>query len=114
VAVSEENGNLVFLHRIASGKSDKSYGVHVARLAGMPKSVIQRAWEILDVLEQHNDLSNGNKKNTVFNSDKRQIPLFSVGENLLDEILRIDITDMTPLQAINKLYELQEKARNQS
>ncbi|MBD48528.1 MAG: DNA mismatch repair protein MutS [Dehalococcoidia bacterium] len=114
VAVSEENGNLVFLHRIASGRSDKSYGVHVARLAGMPKSVIQRAWEILDVLEQHSDLSNGNKKNTVFNSDKRQIPLFSVGENLLDEILRIDITDMTPLQAINKLYELQEKARNQS
>jgi DNA mismatch repair protein MutS len=114
VAVSEENGNLVFLHRIASGKSDKSYGVHVARLAGMPKSVIQRAWEILDVLEQHSDLSNVNKKNAVFNDVKRQIPLFSVGENLLDEISRLDITDMTPLQAINKLYELQEKVRNQS
>jgi DNA mismatch repair protein MutS len=113
VAVSEEDGDLIFLHRITSGRSNKSYGVHVAKLAGMPNSVIQRAWEILGVLEQHNVLTNGNEGNNSFNDAKSQIPLFSVRENIFDEISRINITDMTPLQAINKLHELQEAIRNQ-
>ena len=114
VSVSEDNGDLIFLHRITPGRSDKSYGVHVARLAGMPKSVIQRAWEILDVLEQHSAFSNSNQKNDLFKDTNQQISLFSSGEDVLDEISNLNVGDMTPLQAINKLYELQGKVRDQS
>ncbi len=112
VAVSEDAGSLVFLHRIVPGGADRSYGVHVAQLAGMPKTVVHRAWEILEALEalpQSKSL-NGDRWAESRGED-RQIPLFSVSAPLMEELRGLDITNMTPLEAINKLYELQSMAK---
>ena len=112
VAVSEDAGSLVFLHRIVPGGADRSYGVHVAQLAGMPKTVVHRAWEILETLEalpQSGSLNGGKRAES--RGEDRQIPLFSVSAPLMDELRRLDVTNMTPLEAINKLYELQSMAK---
>ena len=110
VAVSESGGQLVFLHRIVPGGADRSYGVHVAQLAGLPQTVVHRAWEILEALEslpQSNSL-NGSGSTSQKN---HQIPLFSLTPPLVEELLKLDVTNMTPLEAINKLYELQSMAK---
>ena len=110
VAVSESGGQLVFLHRIVPGGADRSYGVHVAQLAGLPQTVVHRAWEILEALEslpQSKPLNGGGP--AVRRS--QQIPLFSLTPPLVEELLRLDVTNMTPLEAINKLYELQSMAK---
>ena len=110
VAVSESGGQLVFLHRIVPGGADRSYGVHVAQLAGLPQTVVHRAWEILEALEalpQSKPLNGGGPPS----SNHQQIPLFSLTPPLVEELLKLDVTNMTPLEAINKLYELQSMAR---
>ena len=113
-AVSEDRGDVVFLRRIVPGGADKSYGVHVARLAGLPGSVINRAWQVLG------DLENGPEDRSVSPAGRRrgraqpstQLPLLKLTAPALEELASIDVASMTPLEAINKLYELQEKARD--
>ena len=100
VAVAEEDGKVAFLHRIVPGGADRSYGVHVAHLAGMPPSVIERASDLLSELE-----SDGLKPTP------RQRPLFTVPDPIMDDLKKLDISAMTPLEAINKLYQLQKEAR---
>ena len=110
VAVSESGGQLVFLHRIVPGGADRSYGVHVAQLAGLPQTVVHRAWEILEALEslpQSNSLNGAGSTS----QNNHQIPLFSLTPPLVEELLKLDVTNMTPLEAINKLYELQSMAK---
>ncbi len=110
VAVSESGGQLVFLHRIVPGGADRSYGVHVAQLAGLPQTVVHRAWEILEALEslpQAKAINGGGPPL----QKQQQIPLFSLTPPLVEELLKLDVTNMTPLEAINKLYELQSMAR---
>ena len=110
VAVSESGGQLVFLHRIVPGGADRSYGVHVAQLAGLPQTVVHRAWEILEALEslpQSNSLNGASPTS----QKNHQIPLFSLTPPLVEELLKLDVTNMTPLEAINKLYELQSMAK---
>ena len=114
VAVAEEDGKVVFLHRIVPGGADKSYGVHVAQLAGIPRAVVNRAWEVLEELETRSAdgrRSGGQHSRGV---PAAQMPLFSPSQPLLDEVLGLDIANLTPLEAINKLYQLQEQARRQS
>ncbi len=115
VAVTEENGDVVFLHRIVPGGADKSYGVHVARLAGLPKGVISRAWEVLEDLEREGRGSQRSKAGNSRGAKKarsQQISLFQQEENpVVDEVRRLDIANLTPLEAINKLYQLQEQAK---
>jgi DNA mismatch repair protein MutS len=106
VAVAEERGRVVFLRRIAPGGADRSYGIHVAQLAGLPKPVIHRAQEILEELEQE-ARAPGSTKQTI---EVRQLPLFSASNPVVDELQRMDVSSMTPLDAISKLYELQKKA----
>jgi len=102
VAVAEEGNKVIFLHRIVPGGTDRSYGIHVAQLAGLPKSVIARAQEVLDELENH-----PSKKGKVSRyKTSLQIPLFSQHSILVDEIGRLEIDSMSPLEAITKLYEL--------
>jgi DNA mismatch repair protein MutS len=102
VAVAEQGNKVIFLHRIVPGGTDKSYGIHVAQLAGLPRSVIGRAREVLDELEGHPP-----KKGKVSrHKTSLQIPLFSHDSILVDEINRLDIDSMSPLEAIAKLYEL--------
>lgn len=107
VAVAEEKGKVVFLRQIAPGGADRSYGIHVAQLAGLPKPVIHRAEEILEDLEQEARVP-GSTRQTI---EVRQLPLFSASNPLLEELDQLDVSSMTPLDAINKLYELQKKAR---
>ena len=107
VTITEQEGKLIFLHRIAAGKSDKSYGVQVAQIAGLPKSVINRAKEILENMESSYDDKPISLSETITN---QQMPLISPSCQLVDEILGLDISQMTPMEAINKLYELQNKA----
>ena len=109
VAVAEEGSEVVFLHRIVPGGADRSYGVHVARLAGMPQGVVNRAWEVLEDLEsQHGE----RRKRTYRASPSQQLALFAPGGNLADAVRALDVSNMTPLEALNKLYQLQEQANS--
>jgi len=107
VAVAEKGGKVIFLHKIVPGGTDRSYGIHVAQLAGLPKSVIVRAQEVLVELE-----GRASKRGKVPRHIAAiQIPLFSKGSRLVDEITRLDIDSLSPLEAITKLYELKQIAQ---
>ena len=113
VAVVEEEGRVVFLHRIVAGGADRSYGVHVAQLAGLPRAVVNRAWEVLEELERPgSNRKSPAKRSSKSESEARQMHLFQPDQSLTDAVMKLDIPNLTPLEAINKLYELQEKARN--
>ena len=113
VAVTEEDGKVVFLHKIIPGGADKSYGVHVAQLAGIPRPVIHRAEEILAELEQKGDAKTRRKAMREMESPSvLQMTLFSAEQHpLLAELKQLAIDELTPIEAIGKLYELQQKAR---
>ena len=112
VAVTEEGGDVVFLHRIIPGGADKSYGVYVARLAGLPRGVINRAWEVLADLEDTGTPAKSAGSGRSRKSPSQQMPLFDTSQPLIDEILALDVPNLTPLEAINVLYNLQQKANN--
>ena len=104
VAVSETSGQVVFLHKIIPGGADRSYGIHVGQLAGLPRPVVQRAAEIMLQLEK----SSG--KAVKINPDApRQLALFPETNPLLDELRTLDMNALSPIEALNKLYEWQRK-----
>jgi DNA mismatch repair protein MutS len=108
VAVVEEGGSVVFLHRIMPGGSDRSYGVHVAQLAGLPRPVISRAHEILQALESGPGPVEARRPE----GRRSQLPLFAPREDgLRRELAALAPDTMTPLEALQRLYELAEKAR---
>ena len=111
VAVAEEGSDVVFLHRIVPGGADKSYGVHVARLAGMPPGVVNRAWEVLDDLESRRGATRAAAGR---GTPSQQLQMFAPGQELSDSVKSLDLSNMTPLEALNKLYELQQKAREET
>ncbi|MDO4377366.1 MAG: DNA mismatch repair protein MutS, partial [bacterium] len=102
VAIKEENGNITFMHKVKDGPVDKSYGIHVAKLANLPSKVINRANEILNTYE--------NKKEVVF-SEQLSIPIETIEkDNIIeDKIKNIDILNTTPLDALNFIYELKKE-----
>ena len=105
VAVSETNGEIIFLRRILKGSSDKSYGIHVAKLAGMPKSVLLRAAELLESLEGQ-ETFNSNKETDTKGS---QLTFNWASEELLKRIAEIDVNNMTPMDAMNFLHKLKSE-----
>lgn len=110
VAVKERGNDIVFLRRIVPGGTDKSYGVHVARLAGLPKKVLERANEIL--AEYDNGTENVPAIKTM---ESRQQPMDSLfTSSLSEQILKLDVMSMTPIEAMNALYKLQDEARKES
>ncbi|MCH8800996.1 MAG: DNA mismatch repair protein MutS [Chloroflexi bacterium] len=109
VAVTEEGNKVVFLHKIVPGGADKSYGVHVAQLAGLPQGVINRAWEVLADLEAQSQ-ENGGRRARAKGEPAQQMALFTDGGRLQGLLQELDIPNLTPLEAINKLYELQKEA----
>jgi len=113
VAVSEEEGHVIFLHKIVPGGADKSYSIHVAQLAGIPRPVIHRAEEILAELEQKGDAKARRKAmQEIVMPAAMQMTLFSAELHpLIEEIKGLAIDELTPIEAIGKLYELQQKAR---
>jgi DNA mismatch repair protein MutS len=104
VAVSEADGEVVFLHKIVPGGADRSYGIHVAQLAGLPNPVIQRAGEILQQLQ----ISSG-KAVKIEKHIPQQMNLFPETNPLLDELRKLDINSLSPIEAINRLYEWQKR-----
>jgi DNA mismatch repair protein MutS len=107
IAVTEGDGEVVFLHRIQPGGADRSYGVHVGKLAGLPQPVIARAWDVLEELESV-DTRRGRR---IAGNLAHQLPLLPNGSAFRDELLGLDISAMTPLEAITRLYKLQEMAK---
>ena len=115
VAVMDEGKEVVFLRKIIPGGVDKSYGIHVAQLAGLPRSVINRAQEVLGSLEdgyRHDDkIAKGSSSGSV----SQQLPLWQQDLSpLIEELSLLDVDSLSPLEAINKLYELKKKAEDES
>ncbi|MEQ1825459.1 MAG: DNA mismatch repair protein MutS [Pirellula sp.] len=113
VAVKEWDDNVVFLHRIVQGGADKSYGIHVARLAGVPRPVNERAKEILSQLEANHLNREGHPKIAPpkRRSDHIQMTLFQWQENeVVEKLKQLDVTNMTPIEAIQQLEALQKQA----
>ena len=104
VAVSESDGKVVFLHTIVPGGADRSYGIHVAQLAGLPAPVIQRAGEIMTELEK-----TSGRAVKIDPHAAQQAMLFPDSSPLLDELKMIDVNSLSPIEALNKLFEWQKK-----
>ena len=126
IAVKEKGDDIVFLRKIIKGGADKSYGIQVAKLAGLPDTVIERAKEIVNELV-NNDITDivrnlsidtnakkNNKKVHLDEVDLTQMSLFDTisDDDIIDELRNVDIGNLTPLEALNKLYELQNKVKN--
>ena len=103
IAVSENNDTVIFLRKVIEGGANKSYGVHVAKLAGLPNPVINRAWELLTELEKNDGI-----KSSDYGETGIQLNLLNESNQILEEIKNIDIASLTPLEAIIKLYEIQK------
>ncbi|MHC1784511.1 MAG: DNA mismatch repair protein MutS [Anaerolineaceae bacterium] len=103
VAVSESGGQVVFLHKIVPGGADRSYGIHVAQLAGLPQTVIQRASEILKELE-----SSSGTAMKIEAASPMQMVLFPETNPILEDLKDLDINALSPIEALNKLYEWQK------
>jgi DNA mismatch repair protein MutS len=104
VAVSEADNRVVFLHKIVPGGADRSYGIHVGQLAGLPRPVVQRANEILHLLE-----ASSGKAVRLNPIAARQLALFPETNPLLDEIRSLDVNSLSPIEALNLLYEWQRR-----
>jgi DNA mismatch repair protein MutS len=118
VKAKEEKGNIVFLHKVVDGPTDKSYGIHVAKLAKMPKNIINRADQILEELEKNHG------KNII---KPQTIDLFNYMESLetidnqedkyqsiIDQIKDLDILDITPISALNILNDIIEEVKKKA
>jgi DNA mismatch repair protein MutS len=112
VAVTEEGDEVVFLHRIVPGGANRSYGIHVAQLAGLPRPVVNRAQEILAELERES--ARGPAPSGQPAPVGQQLSLFSTESHPMIEALRqLDVNSLTPLEAISKLYEFQGQVREE-
>ncbi len=114
VSVRESNGKVIFLRKLVRGGSEHSFGIHVAKLAGMPQSIVKRAEQILKQLESENR-QNGIAKPTSEIAASRggvQLSFFQLDDPVLsqirDEILHIDINNLTPMEALNKLNDIKK------
>ncbi|MCD7981576.1 MAG: DNA mismatch repair protein MutS [Clostridiales bacterium] len=125
IAVKEKGDDIVFLRKIIPGGADRSYGIQVAKLAGVPESVIERAKAICEELESANlsgvtrnldvDVQTFEKRREKTNEmDLAQMSLFDTvkDEDIIRELTEVDLTNMTPFEALNKLYELQTRIKN--
>ena len=107
VAVKERGSEVIFLRRIKQGGADKSYGIQVAKLAGLPKSVMKRAEEILKSMENAEPV-----RPVISKKNSPQSPGLFVAQGM-KELLAIDVPSLTPIEAMSKLYELQQQARKE-
>lgn len=116
VAIRERGNDIVFLRRIIRGGTDRSYGVHVARLAGLPKKVVDRADEILREYDQGKGMAVGAPAPA--QPEKKPEPADMMGSlftsALQSELLQLDVMSMTPIEALNALYKLQQEAKKES
>jgi len=114
VSVKEIDNKVIFLRKLERGGSEHSFGIHVAKMAGMPKSIVNRANDILHQLEQSNP-EQGIAKSTATVAQAKegvQLSFFQLDDPVLcqirDEILNLDINNLTPVEALNKLNEIKK------
>ncbi|RMF01212.1 MAG: DNA mismatch repair protein MutS [Chloroflexi bacterium] len=110
VAVAEEGSRVVFLHKIVPGGADRSYGIHVAQIAGIPKAVVDRANELLEQLEGSADFREQKEKARRVISGVQMSFFAPETHPLIDDIKALDIDSMSPLEALNTLYKLKQRA----
>jgi DNA mismatch repair protein MutS len=110
VVVDEEAGQVRLLHRIAPGGADRSYGIHVARLAGLPRAVVNRAQSVLDHLEAASR-TEGQPRRAAGRERAIQLSLPGTDDGLIRELTSLDVDSATPLEAIAMLYDLRARAR---
>lgn len=117
VSVKEVDGKVIFLRKLERGGSEHSFGIHVAKLAGMPKSIVKRANSILGQLESDNRQQGVSKptKEIAQSRDGMQLSFFQLDDPVLcqirDEILNLDVNNLTPLEALNKLNDIKKIVR---
>ena len=125
IAVKEKGDDIVFLRKIVRGGADRSYGIQVAKLAGVPDMVIERAREIAEQLSDNDIIQKVQNIEVNLKSDKRktvrydevdleQMSLFDTvkDEDIINELQEIDVARLTPVDALNTLYRLQNKLKN--
>ncbi|MDY3730316.1 MAG: DNA mismatch repair protein MutS, partial [Candidatus Choladocola sp.] len=126
IAVKEQGDDIVFLRKIVAGGADKSYGIQVAKLAGVPDTVIERAKELseelssADITVKVQEIGSDSQKSKKTKTkkldpvDMDQMSLFDTvsDSDVLKELLEIDISNLTPIDALNTLYQLQNKLKN--
>lgn len=116
VAVKERGKEVLFLRRIIPGGADKSYGIHVAQLAGLPKNLLKRAGELLEEYSSSSSIdcvcTQSDTKEAVDNKCNQQNTLFT--SSITTELVNMDIATMTPLEALNKMFELQRQAKEEA
>jgi DNA mismatch repair protein MutS len=120
VAVKEQNDDIAFLHKIIPGAADKSYGIYVAKIAGVPKNVVKRAREILDELEQtHVEATAHSSESEMIKNVRRrtinsiQFSLFgSENHPVIEELREIDIDNLKPLEALQLVAKWKEILQN--
>jgi DNA mismatch repair protein MutS len=114
VSIKELNNKVIFLRKLKRGGSEHSFGIHVAKMAGMPRSVVRRAGEILSELEQSHDKKELTKPiaGLADHREGMQLSIFQLDDPVLkqirDELLEIDIDNLTPVEALNKLYNIKK------
>lgn len=110
VSVAESNGRIVFMRTLKPGGSEHSFGIHVAKLAGMPQEIVRRANEVLAQLEQEKDREIGGRIRLQSAPQGVQLSMFQLDDPVLarvrDEILHLDVNNLTPLEALNKLNDI--------
>jgi DNA mismatch repair protein MutS len=120
VAVREWEGEVVFLHRVVPGSTDRSYGIHVAKLAGVPGPVLERARRILTLLEENamgpddepRFVPHRPEQDSAAGPRMLQVPLFKpLDARVREELTALDTSQMTPLEALNKLSEIVERLK---
>ncbi len=117
ISVEEKGKDIVFLRKIIRGGANGSYGIHVARLAGIPEVILQRSEEILSALEKSEQDNHSNlyvkEKKRKHTPIQNELNLFNFGQfSLIDEIKALDINNLTPMQAFNMLNEFHNKAKD--
>ncbi len=107
VAVIDTGDDIVFKHKLEYGGADKSYGIHVGKLAGLPDLLVARAWDVLGVLERDHRVVPGAPPPP---SDSNQLPLFEAESPLVSDLRSLDPNSMTPIEALTRLVELKKRA----
>lgn len=112
VTIQENNGNIIFLRKLVQGGSEHSFGIHVAKLAGMPAKVVNRANEILKTLEESRTQGSSKEKIKKVTEENLQLSFFQLDdpvlENIREELTKIDINTLTPIEALMKLNAIKK------
>ena len=112
VSIQEHKGSIIFLRKLLSGGSEHSFGIHVAKLAGMPAKVVNRANEVLKTLEKSRSQSGSKNSAKAITDESMQLSFFHlhdpVLENIREELLKMDINTLTPIEALMKLNSIKK------